>query len=196
MKFGRVYAVQMFPVMKKILFLLAMAVIISSCSSSKEVTANGENTKKEKKLAQQAKLKEAVESRRYIIKVNRIYTHGGGQLYLVPEFNYIIVEGEIASVSLGYVGRSFASRRITGINFNGHTVKYEMVNNQTKGMYDVTMKVAKGNDTFDFYIRIEPSGYCSVSLNNLFLQTIDYRGEVVPVITAKGLPDDKTSVKF
>jgi hypothetical protein len=174
--------------MKNILFLLAIAVLVSSCTASKDTTASKPDTKKEKKLAEQAVIKQAVESRRYIVKVNRIYTPGGNIAELMPTKNYIIVDGEVASVSLAYLGGSSGGRVITGINFHGHTVKYEMVNDQSKGKYDVTMKVAKGNDTFDFYITIQSSGYCTVSLNNLFLQSVNYRGEIVPVTVAQNKP--------
>jgi uncharacterized protein YceK len=174
--------------MKNILFLLAIAVLVSSCSSSKDVTATTQGSKKDKKLAELAVIKQAVESRRYIVKVSKLYMPYGGTAELVPKFNYIVVDGEVASVSLGYLGRSSGGRKITGINFHGHTVKYEMVNDAAKGKYDVSMKVAKGNDTFDFYITIQPSGTCTVSMNNLFIQSVSYRGEVVPVTVAQNRP--------
>jgi hypothetical protein len=181
----------MLPVMKKILFLLAMAVVVSSCSTSKEASADKGNVKKEKKLARQTEIKQAVESRRFIVKVNRIYMQGGGFRDLVPSRNYIIVDGEIASISLGYLGRSYGARPITGINFHGHTIKYEMVNKQSNGSYDITMRVSKDNDTFDFYITVQPSGHCTVSVNNLNIQSVNYNGEVVPVTVASNQPANK-----
>ena len=158
-----------------------MVALIASCSSTKNVTTDNTTPKKEKKLAQQAAIKQAVESRRYIIKMNRIYTNGGGWGELVPRFNFIVVDGEIASVSLPYAGRSYGARRITGVNFNGHTIKYDMVNNEGKGNYKIDMKVAKGGDTFTFYIDISKSGYATVSLLNLMLGATTYNGVVVPV---------------
>jgi uncharacterized membrane protein len=185
MKFGIYGNVIILPVMKKILLLMAVAMIAASCTTSKKASADKGEGKKDKKLAEQDVIKKAVESRRYIIKVNRIYAPSGGFRDLVPRYNYIIVDGEIASVSLAYLGGSYGVRPITGINFHGHTVKYEMVNNQSNGKINVNMKVAKDSDTFDFYITIQPSGYCSVSLNNLYLQSVNYKGELVPVAVQK-----------
>jgi len=174
--------------MKNILFLLAITVMISSCTATKDTTASTTTTRSEKKIAAQTALKQAVESRRYIVKVNKLYTPHGFPADLVPKFNFIIVDGEIASVSLAYMGGSYGGRGITGINFNGHTVKYEMVNDQAKGKYNISMKVAKGADTFDIYITIQQSGYCTVSINNILIQSASYRGQVVPVTAASNKP--------
>ena len=171
--------------MKKILFILAVAIVVASCTTSKEATAGRQEQRKEKKLAEQTAIKQAIESRRYIIKVNRINMGTGGFAQLIPRLNYIIVDGEITSVSLGYLGRSYGSRRITGLNFNGHTIKYELLSKETKGMFEVNMKVAKGNDSFNFYITISPSGSCTFSVTNQFIQTVTYYGDVVPVTVAE-----------
>ena len=167
--------------MNKILFSLAAALLITSCTSTKEVAMTRKEARNERKLAKLAEVKKAVEARRYIIKVSRLYTSGGGILELIPRANYIIVDGELASVSLGYVGGSYGGRAITGMNFSGRTVKYELVSNTSKNTFDISMKVAKGSSTFDFYITVDQSGWCNVSVNNLNIQTTSYRGQVVPV---------------
>jgi hypothetical protein len=191
MKFGQTYLKLIIPAMRNVLFILAVAVMISSCTASKDVTSDRQKAKMEKKLAQQNAIKQAVESRQYIIKAERLNTIWGGWAYLVPKFNYIIVDGDIVSVSLGYVGRSYGARPITGINFNGHTVKYDLTSNDSKGKYEVTMKVAKGSDTFTFYITISPSGSCSFSVLNQFIQSASYRGEVTPVLASKTVAPEK-----
>ncbi|MFN8209487.1 MAG: DUF4251 domain-containing protein [Bacteroidales bacterium] len=167
--------------MNKILFSAIILLSFAACTSTKEIASTTKEKKSERKLAKLTEVRKAVEARRFIIKVNRIYTTRGGMLELIPRSNYIIVDGEVASVSLGYVGNSFGGRAITGINFSGHTVKYEMVNNSTKNTYDISMKVARGGNTFDFYITVDQSGWCNVSVNNLNISTITYRGQVVPV---------------
>lgn len=177
--------------MKNLLIILGVALVVSSCTASKEATAGRQEQRKEKKLAEQTAIKQAVESRRYIIKVNRIYFSRGGYAELIPSVNYIIVDGEIASVSLGYMGRSYGGRNITGINFNGHTISYKLVSSETKGNFEVQMKVAKGNDTFDFYITIAPSGSCSFSVNNQLIQSVNYRGNIFPVTVANNQPVKK-----
>ena len=132
--------------MKKIAFLLTVVLAFSACTSTKELSTNRVENRKLKKLAEQAEIIKAVESRRYIIKVNRLYTTGGGIWDMVPSSNFVIINGEIASISLGYMGRSYFSRPISGINLNGHTIDYKMESNQTKGIYKIQMAVKVGAD--------------------------------------------------
>lgn len=178
-------------VMKKLIYILIAVAVISSCTASKESGTARKEQKMADKIAEQQMVKKAVESRRYIIKMNKLYMAGGSFTDLVPRSNYIIVNGEIASVSLGYVGRTFASRPVSGINFNGQTVKYEMKSDETKGMYNVVMTVKKGNATFDLYLTIGSSGFCTVSLNNANIQTVTYRGNLTPISEVKKGPEER-----
>ena len=73
---------------------------------------------------------------------------------MIPTSNFIIVNGEIASISLGYIGRSYSIRQISGINLNGHTLEYKMQNNESKGSYNIQMAVKAGSDKFDVYLTI------------------------------------------
>lgn len=167
--------------MKKLAFILSVVLMFSACSSSKELTGGKGENKQSKKLAIQAEIKKAVESRKYIIKVNRIYTPRGGRMELVPQSNFVIVNGEIASISLGYIGRTFTSRPISGINLNGHTLNYQMENDQAKGMYKVQMVVQYNTDKFDVYLSIGNEGYCSISINNPYIETVSYSGNLIPL---------------
>jgi hypothetical protein len=163
--------------MKNLVLVIAGTIFIMSCTASKE----GSEAKLSKKLAEQEMVKKAVESRQYIIKLDKIYMQGGGAVDLIPRSNFFIINGEIASVSLAYLGRSYFSRPITGINFNGHTVKYKMVSDEAKGVYDIEVDVALGNDKFNFYLSIGTSGYCNISLNNPYIESVSYRGTLVPI---------------
>jgi hypothetical protein len=171
--------------MKKIAFVLLIIFLISACSSTKESGNSKAENRKLKKQAEQAELKKAIESRRYVIRVNRLYSMGGGRWELVPTSNFVIINGEIASVSLGYMGRSFASRPISGINLNGHTVDYKMESNEAKGIYKIQMAVTTGGNKFDIYLTIGNDGYCSLSLNNANIQSVSYSGTLVPIPDSK-----------
>lgn len=170
--------------MKKIAFLLSVVFILTACYSTKELSSRAEN-RKYKKLAEQVEIKKAVESRKFIINVNRLYTPGGGRIELVPRSNFVIINGEIASISLGYVGRTYLSRPISGINLNGHTLDYKMESNETKGIYNIQMAVQYGADKFDVYLTIGNEGYCNISLNNPKIQTVSYSGILVPIADSK-----------
>ena len=167
--------------MNKILYLLAGLILLSGCAVTNESGTARLESRKMKKMADMAMIRKAVESRQYIIKLDKIYATGGSWADLQPRNNLIIIDGEIASVSLGYIGRSYGSRPISGINFNGHTMGYKLSSDEIKGMYDIEVRVQKGNDRFDFYMSIGSSGNCSVTVNNNYIQSVSYRGSVVPI---------------
>jgi hypothetical protein len=174
--------------MKKIAFLLSVVFFFSACTSTKELGSNRAENRKLKKLVEQAEITKAVESRRYIIKVDQFHASGGGIMQMSPRDNFVIINGEIASISLGYMGRTYFSRPISGINLNGRTIDYKMESNVTKGIYKIQMAVKVGADKFDVYLTIGNEGYCSVSLNNPYIQSVSYSGTLVPLADPRNLP--------
>jgi hypothetical protein len=110
--------------MKKLLFIITTLLVISSCATTKDAKSSRIELRKEKKLAEQAVIKNAVESRRYIIKFDRLYFSHGGMVDLIPNTNYIIIDGEKAIVSAAYLGRQSDIRPIAGISLSGKTIKY------------------------------------------------------------------------
>jgi hypothetical protein len=177
--------------MKKIVFLLSIVIFLSACTTSKELSSSRAETRKLRKLAEQTVVMKAVESRRFIIKVDRMYTMGSGRMDVVPSRNFVIINGEIASISLPYVGRSFGVRPITGINLNGKTISYKMESNETKGMYKIEIVVKYGSDKFDLNLSIGNNGTCNVSLNNSYLQAVSYSGTLVPLLKSNNNPAEK-----
>jgi len=114
--------------MKKLfiyLTILAPFLMVSSCTTSRKAGESGE-ARKQKKLINQELVREAVESRRFIVKLDRIYLFGG-MLDLIPRTNYIIVDGEKAIISATYFGRQYDIRPIAGINIRGIAKEYEMI---------------------------------------------------------------------
>jgi len=176
--------------MKKIAILFSVIFIFSACSSTKEMSSSRAENRKLRKLADQEVIRRAVESRRYIIKVDRFYAAGGGYMDLVPRSNFLIVNGEIASISLGYAGRSF-SRPISGINLNARTSSYRMENNETKGIYKIQMSVKYGSDKFDLYLTIGTGGRCDIIINNAYIQTVSYSGNLEPIPYSKEIPGER-----
>ena len=173
--------------MKNIVVLFSVIFIFTACSSTKEMSSSKAENRKLKKLVQQEVVKQAVEARRYIIKVDRLYSVRGGYIDLMPRSNFVIVNGEIASISLGYVGRSF-SRPISGINFNARTSSYKLENNETKGVYKIQMSVKYGSDKFDVYLTIGNEGHCNITINNAYIQTVSYSGDLEPIPNSVELP--------
>jgi len=162
--------------MKYLVFALIAGLFIS-CSASKENTIS----KADKKAIEEEALKRAVESRQYVIRMDKIFHQNGGMTELVPRANFFIMNGEIASVSLAYVGKSYFMRPISGINFNGQTTRYELMSDAEKGLYKIQVEIVTGSDKFNFYLSIGKSGYCNISLNNPYIQSVSYRGTLVPL---------------
>lgn len=161
------------------LFILLLAIIpslaINSCSTSRESGLSGDQ-----RVFDEAMIRQAVESRKFIIKLDRIYSYGG-MIDLRPRSNYIIVDGRYAVINAAYFGRQYDIRPISGINMRGVAMNYEVTDKISKGMYEITMKVGNEANTFDVYLTIGKNGTADASVNSLKIQNARYRGYVVPL---------------
>jgi hypothetical protein len=156
---------------------------MSSCTTTKEAKSSRAELRKEKKLTDQALVKNAVESKRYIIKFDRIYFTYGGNIQLIPRANYLIVDKERAILSTAYMGRQYDIKPISAINIRGRAEGYAETQNLSKGSYEIKMKVNNGgSNSFDVHINISKNGSCSVSINSLKIDNISYAGYLVPII--------------
>lgn len=168
--------------MKKILFILFLPVILYSCNTSREAASSRSELKSEKKKLDALLVKNAVESRKYILKFNRIYGYYGTMIDLVPRSNYIIVDGEKAIINTAYVGRQWDIRPIAAINMRGRAVDYSVISKTDKGSFDIKMKVNNGRSVaFDVFITINKNGYCSASVSGMKIESIRYTGFLVPI---------------
>lgn len=152
-----------------------------SCTTSKEARSSRIELKKEKRLAEQALIKKAVESKKFIIRFDRLYYSYGGMIDLIPRSNYIIIDGRKAIISAGYIGRQYDIRPIAGINMHGEATNYEVKFNSSKGIYEIKIKVTNKFNSFDVYLTIGNNGSCSASLNNVKIDYIRYSGQLVPL---------------
>lgn len=169
--------------MKKLFAILISLVVISACTTTKEAGSSRAEARKEKKLLDQALVKNAVESKRYIIKFDKIYFSYGGIIQLMPRANYLIVDREKAILNTAYLGRQYDIRAIAAINMRGIADDYALTDNVNKGSYDIKMKVTNGKSaTFNVYVRISKSGYCTVSVSSLKIDNINYSGYLVPIV--------------
>lgn len=174
--FSKIYA------MKKLFFVIISLILMSSCSTTKQAKSARAELRAEKNIINQGQVKNAVETRRYIIKLNRLYFSHGRITDLIPRANFIIIDGEKAIISTAYIGRQFDIKPIAGINIRGKADDYELNNNFSKGSYDIKMKVNNGgSNAFDVYLKISKSGYCTVSVSSLKIDNIRYAGYLVPI---------------
>jgi len=168
--------------MKKLFIIFISIIVISSCSTTKEADSSGAELRKEKKLFDQALVKSAVESKRYIIKFDKIYFSYGGIIELIPRANYLIVDREKAILNTAYMGRQYDIQAIAAINMRGRADDYALTDNLSKGSYNVKMKVFNGGSaSFDVYLTISKSGYCTISVSSLKIDNVRYSGYLVPI---------------
>jgi hypothetical protein len=178
--------------MKKLLFAITAIIVMSSCVTTKEAKLSRADLRNEKKIAEQSLIKEAVESRRFIIKLNKLYYSHGGFADLLPRSNYIIIDGNKAVISTAYLGRQYDFRGIAAIDMLGKSLNYEMTNNLLKGKYEIKMKVKNGTTSFDVFLTIGKNGNCSASVSNLKIDNIRYSGYVVPIKDKQNNPSESS----
>lgn len=174
--------------MKKIFFVITIIMVLTACSTAKKAGSSRIELKNEKALAEQTMVKKAVETRRFIIKLDRIYPFRGGFVDLVPRENFIIVDGKTAVISVPYLGRQFNFRPIAGITIRGETERFEMSGDSTKGKYEIQMNVIRGGDSFNVFLTIGKNGSCSASLSGIRIDNVRYTGNLVPLNERK--PDN------
>jgi len=168
--------------MKKLFAIIISLVVLSSCTTTKEARSSRLEVKKEKKLAEQGIVKNAVETRRYIIKLEKLYFSYGRITELIPRANYLIIDGEKTIINTAYLGRQYDIKPIAAINMRGISEGYALTDNLAKGSYGVKMKVTNGaNTSFDVYLDISKNGYCTVSVSSLKIDNIRYSGYLVPI---------------
>lgn len=178
--------------MKKIFVIITAIAVLAACSSTKDVQTGNVPTKAEKKLANQEKVRKIVESKRFVVKLNRAYFNYGGMADLLPRANYIIIDGDKAIISTAYIGKQYDVRPIVGISMRGISSDYEMTNNLKKGTYEIKMKVKNESNTFDLYLTVGKNGECSASVTNLYIDFIRYHGNISPIKSKVNMPLQET----
>jgi hypothetical protein len=168
--------------MKRLMIIITTGILLSSCATTGETRSAKRENRKEKLAIEQTFIKDAVESRRFLIKLDRLYYSYGGMIDLMPRSNYIIVNGDNAAIRAAYLGRQYAIRPIAGINIRGRAVGYELTNDFSKGMYKIKMEVTNGpTRSFNVYLSIYKDGSCSASVSSLSIDYLRYSGHVVPL---------------
>jgi Domain of unknown function (DUF4251) len=167
--------------MKKLFTIFFSLLVMSSCSTTKEANSSRAEARKEKKLLNQELVKSAIESKRYIIKFDKMYVNFGFR-ELFPRANFLIVDKEKAILSTAYLGRQYDIKPIAAINIRGRSVDYAVTDNISKGSYDIKMKVNNnGSNTFDVFIKVSKDGSCYISVSSLKIENVNYSGYLVPI---------------
>ena len=165
--------------MKRYIIYFVIAFFAVSCSAGKESMQVRKEGRQQLKAAMAETTASSVESRRFVVRMDRLYANRGGMFYLAPRRNYLIIDETKAKMSLAYVGRSDDIRNISGINLTGVTEKYEVVRKSDKGRYEIKMSLKQGGNIFDVYLTVHDNGECSMSVINGRIESIRYAGDLV-----------------
>jgi hypothetical protein len=180
--------------MKKLLTIMITLVVISSCSTTKEAKSTRAELRKDKHLADQVLVKNAVESRRFLIKFERIYFNYGGMIELIPKANYLIVDRDKAILNTAYIGRQYDIKAIAAIDIRGKALEYAVTDNLSKGSYEIKMKVKNnGSSSFDVFIRIGKDGKCTTSVSSLKIDYVTYDGYLIPLKEQSNTPPQEVN---
>jgi hypothetical protein len=175
--------------MKKLTFVLAGLVVLTSCATSRVEESSKNESGEAKNIFQLAEIKQAVEMRKFIVKFDKLYISHGGSIDLIPKANYIILDGNRVVISAAYIGRQYSYRPIKGIDMIGQAVFFEMKNNSAKGIYQIKMKVRNDTNSFDVFLTITDDGFCNTSLDNYKIDHVRYTGTFIPLKSKDEKPD-------
>lgn len=164
--------------MKTIYFFSAFIFVIlfQSCTATSDL---GRQRTRDR-MVDEASLNQAIESGRFIIKFDRMYTYGG-LMHLRPRSNYLIVDGRNAIINTAYIGRQYDIRPIAGINMRGKTTEYEITRKVSRSRYEINMEVKNAANSFRVHLSIADNGSVSASMNNIRIDHARYSGYLVPL---------------
>jgi len=181
--------------MKKLFIILTTFMVMSSCATTNQAKLSRIEARKDKKLAEQASVRQAVESKRFIIKLDRLYFTHGGMADLIPTANYIIIDGDNAIINTAYLGRQYDIWPIMAINMKGKSTNYSSKNISSRGIYEIRMDVTNGKTAkFDVYLSIGENGSCNISVSSLRIDYVNYSGHIVPIEPKTVVSDQKSMV--
>lgn len=151
---------------------ITLSLLLFSCSSTTKLE------KSELAALKGEEVKTALNSQKFVIRIDRTSSRRGGPVFLNTSHNYLIVDGENARMNLAYIGRSNNIRRISGINMAGKVTERSLVQKK-RGNMQLKLTLEQEEDAFDVNIDVSKGGECLVSVYNLHLDPISYRGDMM-----------------
>jgi hypothetical protein len=169
--------------MKNFILIITSVIFFSACASTKETRLAKAADKKAAEISNRESVKKAVEAKKYIIRLDRMYYAHGGYANLIPTSNYVIIDGQNAVINTAYLGRQYDIRPIVAINLRGKWENYVSKNNPEKGVYKINMEVKNSKSSrIDLMLEIGADGDCQVSIVSLKTDYLYYRGNLIPMI--------------
>lgn len=175
--------------MKKLFLIIIVIAFTAPFADASEPVSSDRSERIGKKLAKQEKIREAVESNSFAIELDRLFMSRYGNVNLNPRMNFIVINGNKATISAGYMGRQRGLFHVAGIRLTGRPTVYKLQKNESKGNYRIVMEVAGGNDNFQITMTISDNGYCSALISGIRMDDTRYSGTLVPLEKKQKVPE-------
>jgi len=174
--------------MKKLFTVLLTGILLLSSGFSLKTEQKEKLSRSEKKQMKQQFIREAVESKHFVVNLEKLYATPYGIIDLVRNRNYIIIEGNKAAIRAGYMGRQHGLYPVAGINLAGEPSVYRMKKDGEKGTYRIEFEVRATSDLFHVVLVISENGYCSATISGAKIDQVRYSGDLNPIIKDKNVP--------
>lgn len=157
----------------RLLWLLGIVLLIggqSLCAQSK----------KEKKEQKEKEIKELIESKRFVVDINRAIPMGGRSVALTSPYSFEL-SGDSAISYLPYYGRAYSVPYGggNGLKFEEPMADYTCTFNK-KGVAHIQFGVRTEEDTYKLGIKVFPNGSTTISFTPINKQSITFYGDLTP----------------
>jgi hypothetical protein len=172
------------------LFLFVVSLILISSSAMYGMSVLTDSVRSNvRKSDKQETVKKAVESKSFVIELEKMYMPTYGNVDLIQGNNYIIIDGNMTEISAGYMGRQMSSHAIAGIKVTGIPSSYRIKKDDSKGNYVIEMEIKSETDTFHIIMTINKDGYCTALISGMKMDETKYSGNLVPLEKKVREPD-------
>ncbi len=165
---------------KGIIALLAVAHLLSACSSSSSTTKDDKQAaKQEKTAADFEKTVALIESGSYQFTVRSATPSGGKTIQITSAYTLTARDGNYEA-HLPYFGRAYSASYGDGgsVEFNGEPEGLEVTRKENKNNIEVKFSILSGNEKYTVILEVGASGYGTMRISNPKKQPISYNGLV------------------
>jgi hypothetical protein len=146
-----------------------LSIVLFGCSSSKGLT-------KEETAAKEAVLRQAVERREFVVKVDRMLPLNGSSQVLTSPYS-LEINGDRVKSYLPYFGRAYSVPYGggDGLSFESAITDYTS-SVDAKGKTTIEFQTKTKEDQHTFRIEIFPGGSTSINVTSVNRQVISFQG--------------------
>ena len=162
----------------KVLFILALSVLITTAGFSQEKTKK--ELKAERKIEKQKQVEALVNSKEFLFTARTAMPQGGRSINLTTNPGSVEFHPDMIKSDMPYFGRVTGSAAYGGsdggMKFEGKPEGYT-VTAKKKG-YQVNAEVKGENDTYRLSLSVSSEGSSSLSITSNNRSVISYNGEI------------------